>query len=327
MLVHGGAGDIPDDRDQGKINGVIAAAQAGYRILQEGGSSVEAAEAAVRCMEEDDYFNAGYGSVLTIDRRVEMDASIMDGKNLDAGAVTGITDILHPITVAKLVMTNTNHTFLGGQGAMKFAHSQAVPILFPPGQLVSPYALAGLDEYFQQRDMGRDMRFASTETVNNNKLTQLKGKKDFGEVGTVGAVVIDALGNIAAATSTGGITGKLPGRIGDSPVIGSGTYADNLFGGTSSTGHGESILKFNLAHNIIQRMEFMNENAQRATEIALEQMTARLGATAGSITIDKTGMVGKHFTSTKMAWAYQRGSEVHYGIRKNEDNILQVRSP
>lgn len=157
----------------------------------------------------------GYGSVLTFDGTVEMEASIMDGRNLKAGICTLVEDIYHPITLAKTVMLKTNHTFLGGPSVMKFARQQNFEIL-PPGSLVTEFAKEALEEYKKHHAAGLDTTNAPTEI----------GRRD--EVGTVGAVAIDSNGNLAAATSTGGITGKLSGRIGDTPVLGSGTYADNV---------------------------------------------------------------------------------------------------
>lgn len=160
----------------------------------------------------------GYGSVLNLDGNVEMEASIMDGKTLKAGCCTLVEDINHPISLARLVMEKTVHRFLGGKGVMKFAREQNVEILSPPGQLVTDYAREALEKFKEQLHKGHDVTNAPTEI----------GKRDEGGVGTVGAIAIDSQGNVAAATSTGGITGKLPGRIGDTPILGAGTYADNV---------------------------------------------------------------------------------------------------
>lgn len=160
----------------------------------------------------------GYGSVLNYDGDVEMEASIMNGSNLNAGCCTLVQDIYHPITLAKLVMLKTNHTYLGGANVNKFAREQGFEIL-PPGALVTEYAKEALEEYKEHHRLGLDVTNAPTEIGDRRR-------KD--EVGTVGAVAIDSEGNVAAATSTGGITGKLPGRIGDTPILGSGTYADNV---------------------------------------------------------------------------------------------------
>lgn len=224
VLVHGGAGDIPSSRVQGKLRGVRESAQIGYYILMQTGNVLEAVEAAVKHMELDQDFNAGYGSVLTTEGTVEMEASIMDGKTLKAGCVTGVVEIMHPITAAKKVMEKTPHNFLGFHGANRFIKQQEFEIL-QPGALVTDHAVAALEHWKEDQKSG-NLKFAKTEIGHR--------KDEKGE--TVGAVAIDQYGNIAVATSTGGITGKLPGRIGDTPVIGGGTYADNRYGGCSTTG-------------------------------------------------------------------------------------------
>lgn len=255
----------------------------------------------------------------------------MDGKTLKAGCCTLVEDINHPISLARLVMEKTVHRFLGGKGVMKFAREQNVEILSPPGQLVTDYAREALEEFKEQLQRGHDVTNAPTEI----------GKRDEGGVGTVGAIAIDSQGNVAAATSTGGITGKLPGRIGDTPILGAGTYADNvstvvsllcrlanyynfrlqLSGAVSTTGYGETIMQFNVAQRIIQRMELLKEDAQTATERVLEDMTRRLTFTAGAITIDTSGKTGIYWTSEKMAWAYQKGDKIHSGIRRGTDCV------
>lgn len=314
VLVHGGAGDIPDSRDNGKHRGTKLAVRLGYGKLLTGGSAIDAVEEAVRSMELDENFNAGYGSVLNIDGVVAMDASIMSGVNFNAGCVTLVEDILHPITLARRVMEKTNHTFFGGDGAMKFAKAQGIPILYPKGQLVTQNAKNALESFKRDQAMG-------ISTVNAKTETGHEAEKLYGEPGTVGAVAIDQFGNIAAATSTGGMTGKMVGRIGDTPLLGSGTYADNNSGGVSTTGHGESIMRYNVAQKIVQRIEFLDEDAETATRMVLEAMTDRLGQTAGAITIDASGNIGLYWTSEKMAWAYRKGDEVHYGIKKGEDFV------
>lgn len=227
-----------------------------------------------------------------------MDASIMNGATLKAGCVTGIKEILHPISVARQVM-GTPHTFLAFEGAMKFANESGFEILDPPGQLITEYSRQSLIDFLE-----------------NQKNASIHDT--FGEVGTVGAVAIDKDGNIAAATSTGGITGKWSGRVGDTPILGSGTYANNLIGAVSTTGHGETIMRYNLAHAIISRIKLLNKDAQTATEESLEEMTATMEGTAGAITIDYQGNVGIYFTSTMMAWAYQKENCVYSGIYKDQ---------
>jgi len=318
VLVHGGAGDIPDSRDNGKHRGTKMAVRLGYNVLLNGGSAIDAVEEAIKSMELDDNFNAGYGAVLNLDGVAALDASIMSGDNLNAGCVTLVEDILHPITLARRVMERTNHTFLGGEGVMQFARDQRIPILTPKGQLVTQASKDALVEFKRDQALGLSTYNAKTETGHQAI------EKTYGEVGTVGAVAIDSNGNIAAATSTGGMTGKMVGRIGDSPLIGSGTYADNNSGGVSVTGHGETIMRYNVAQKIVQRIELLGEDAQTATRAVLEAMTARLTEVAGAITIDPMGNIGYYWTSEKMAWAYLKGDQVHYGIRQGDDFIEQA---
>ncbi|XP_070506732.1 probable isoaspartyl peptidase/L-asparaginase GA20639 [Chironomus tepperi] len=239
-------------------------------------------------MELDGDFNAGYGSVLTTEKTVEMEASVMDGKTLKAGCVTGVVDIMHPITAARKVMEKTPHNFLGFHGANNFVRQQGFEIL-KPDALVTDQALDALENWKEEQKTGIT-KFAKTEIGHR--------KDERGD--TVGAVAIDQYGNIAVATSTGGITGKLPGRIGDTPVLGGGTYCDNRYGGVSTTGHGETIMKACLAHDIVKRIDYLGEDAQTATETACKNMTDRFLGTGGAITIDSKGKVGISFTSRRM---------------------------
>jgi beta-aspartyl-peptidase (threonine type) len=294
VLVHGGAGDIPDSRVPLKLTGVKKAASLGYQILKNGGSVVDAVEEAVKSMEDDEAFNAGYGSVLNLDGNVEMDASIMIGATLNSGAVTVVKDIAHPITLARRVMEKTPHFLLAGEGANRFAKEQGFPTV-PAGALVSKYAEEALENFKKYGD----------------------NRTEIGEVGTVGAVAIDSKGRLAAATSTGGINGKMVGRSSDTSIVGSGTYADDEVGAVSTTGHGESIARFCLAHAVIYEMR-NGSSASAATGKALKGMTQRLHNTAGAITIAKNGELGIDFTSRRMAWAYQIKDEMHFGIEHGQ---------
>ncbi|KAK9883286.1 hypothetical protein WA026_001469 [Henosepilachna vigintioctopunctata] len=301
LIVHGGAGDIRDSRVPEKINGVKNAAKAGYKVLLNTGSALNAVEEAVRILEDDESMNAGRGSVLNLNGEVEMDASIMVGSTLAAGAVTVVRDIPHPISLARLVMEKTPHVLLAGVGANRFAEEQGISRV-PPGSLVTDAAREALSEYKKK----------------GGTLTEIGGENENpGEVGTVGAVAIDSNGCLAAATSTGGINGKKVGRSSDTSLIGCGTYADDEIGATSTTGHGESIIKYCLAHAIIKSME-LGLDAQIATQSVLEKMTAKLDNTAGAITLSNTGKVGVAFTSKRMGWAYQKGDMLYYGIEKEE---------
>ncbi|XP_055914190.1 probable isoaspartyl peptidase/L-asparaginase GA20639 [Eupeodes corollae] len=308
LLVHGGAGDIPASRVSGKLDGIKKSLRDGFKLLNNGQSSLDAVEEAVRSMELDDNFNAGYGSCLNSDGIVEMDASIMEGKYLKAGCLTLLQDIMHPISVARKVMEKTNHTFIGGESALKFAETHNFKPL-TKGSLVTENAKLALDEFKERQAKGLDTIFSPTEL-------DKKSVEELGE--TVGAVAIDVDGNIAAATSTGGITGKMPGRIGDSPILGCGTYADNEIGGVSTTGHGETIMRFNLAQRILQLISLKQVPVQQATEDATREMTQRLIGTGGAITLDKQGEVGIYFSSERMAWGYVKDNKLIYGINKGE---------
>ncbi|KAI8436070.1 hypothetical protein MSG28_004182 [Choristoneura fumiferana] len=266
IIVHGGAGDIPQSRVKGKLDGTKAAVIAGHRVLESGGSALEAVEAAVVSMELDENFNAGYGSVLNLRGEVEMEASIMCGKSLDVGAVTLVKDFLHPISIAHKVLTESPHSLLGAEGAKIFALEKGFETV-PPESLITQQAKDALQNFLKHGEFGR---------------TEI-GLQDEGGVGTVGAVAVDAGGHVAVATSTGGMSGKAVGRIGDTPQIGSGTYADDKVGGVSTTG-----------------------------------MTERLNNTAGAITLSKDGDVGVHFSSKRMSWAYIRDTEIYYGIEPDE---------
>ncbi|KAL5277588.1 hypothetical protein ACFFRR_002672 [Megaselia abdita] len=301
IIVHGGAGEITDARVPGKHAGVKVSVKIGYEILKNGGSALSAVEMAVNSMEKDENFNAGYGSCLNTNGDVEMEASIMNGKTLRGGCCTLIHDIMHPISVARKVMEKTNHNFIGGESAMKFASEQGFEIL-PKGSLVTGDAKRALEQFLLSQQRGDNNEFSRTEL-------------DKHEPGTVGAVAIDKNGNIAVATSTGGISGKIPGRIGDTPILGCGTYADNEVGGVSTTGHGETIMRYNLAQRILSEMRYRGASAQEATAVQTEAMTKRLIGTGGAITLGKNGEIGIHHTSKRMSWAYiSEPNELHFGI-------------
>lgn len=297
IVVQGGAGDIPDGRVQGKLSGVAAAAGAGRRVLEAGGSALDAVEAAVRTMELDENFNAGYGSVLTSEGRVEMEAAVMEGARLGAGAVTLLDNVPHPVSAARLVMERTRHVLLGGDGARAVVREHALPEC-RPSDLVTEWARRAL-----QPDGAAE------------------GRTEVG--GTCGAVAVDARGDVAAATSTGGMSGKLPGRIGDTPQLGAGTYADNDTAAVSATGHGDAILRWGVAMRVCLAVG-AGEPAPTAARRVLDQMTARLGHTAGLVAVTPAGDVAVHHTSPRMAWAYTRPQHphMHLGIEQGQHDIL-----
>lgn len=310
VLVHGGAGDISESTIPTKKYGVKLAARIGYETLKSTGSVVDAVQQAVEYLESDPNYNAGYGGVLTWDGDVEMDAAIMNGYDLNAGCVSVAKDIMHPIALARSVMDKTRHKYLAGDGAMAYAKSDGFEFL-PQGSLVTDNAKKALEDF--KNSFNNASRYIEEIT--------------FGSPGTVGAVAIDAFGNVAAATSTGGITGKMPGRIGDSPILGGGTYADNNSGCVSATGNGETIMRYNVASRILALTEYFQLTAQEATIKVLDEMTIRFNQTAGVISIDPKGNLGIYFTSRRMSWAYQRGGELHFGVDKDEDNVEIVGEP
>lgn len=287
VLVHGGAGDIPDESIPAKLDGVKRAVANGFKILESGGSALDAAQAAVEVMEEDPAFNAGKGAVLNLDGEIEMDAIVMEGTNLKVGSVGAVRNILHPIALARLVLEKCPHVMLVGEGANRFAETVGMETI-PAYRLVTQAAIDALENF-----------------INNSgdAVTELGYN---GGVGTVGAVVVDKNGQVAVATSTGGTTGKLPGRVGDTPIPGSGGYADDKIGAVSTTGKGESIMRVCLSHRILNLME-QGKSAREATEEALKYMGSTVGDTAGAITVSNTGDVGIYFISNRMAWAYKKG--------------------
>ena len=289
IVVHGGAWGIPDDQVDDNIAGVKEAARQGWKILQKGGSALDAIVAAVNSLEDNPIFDAGIGSVLTEDGTVEMDALIMDGSSLEAGAVAGLRDVRYPIRLARLVMEETPHVFMIGEGANRLAEEFKVERI-TQDELVTEGARKELEEWLKDRRFG--------ETFGHD---------------TVGAVALDSMGNLAAATSTGGVTGKKIGRVGDVPIVGSGGYADNRVGAVSSTGDGESILKVNLAKLVLTYMD-AGMDIQEAAEKALGYMHVRVKGNGGLIAVDTQGKVAHAFTTKRMSWAAIKEDKLESGI-------------
>jgi beta-aspartyl-peptidase (threonine type) len=271
LLIHGGAGADPAlGREELRL-GIRDAVAAGWAVLREGGGAVAAVEAAVGAMEDHPRFNAGRGSVLTADGTVEMDASIMEGDALRNGAVACVTAMRHPVTLARLIMEEGRHSFFVGEGAMARARALGVPEC-DPEELVT------------------DARRQQLESAVENTGGNTGG-------GTVGAVALDRRGLIAAATSTGGIAGKLPGRVGDSPLIGCGTYAESTAGGVSCTGDGEAIIRVVLARRTIEILKAAGD-PMHACRIAMDVLVEEGGGGGGLICIDWRGRLGwAHSTS------------------------------
>ncbi|XP_052767390.1 isoaspartyl peptidase/L-asparaginase-like [Mya arenaria] len=301
IIVHGGAWTIPDDIVEGSRAGTKAAARAGYAVLSSGGTAIDAIQAAIRVLEDDPCFDAGTGSVLTAKGDVEMDAVIMDGRTLKSGAVACVHNIKNPIELARKVMEKTDHCLLVGPGADLFAEEVGIKRV-PTESLVSAEAVRELEFYHANYDC----------TVHD--LFRQRGSSH----DTVGAVALDVNGNVAYGTSTGGISCKKPGRVGDSPIIGAGGYADNDVGGISCTGHGESISKVVLAHQVITAMK-TGTDAQEAADKALANMASRVDGYGGVIVLGREGDVALSFTTERMSWAWAKEGTIHSGVNPGED--------
>ena len=293
LVVHGGAGtilrqDMTPELEEAYLRGLTAALEAGFAVLQRSGTAVEAVTAAVFVMEDNILFNAGRGSVFTKKGLQEMDAAIMDGATLAAGAVAGVRNIRNPIELAVEVMRHSNHVFLSGKGAIDFAISRGIRL--------EP------DEYFFSQfryDQWKAMRDSDNYSLDHThqRLDELMRDRKFG---TVGAVACDSYGNIAAATSTGGMTNKKFGRIGDSPVIGAGTYANNRTCAISSTGHGEPFLRTVAAYDVSCLMEYGGLGLQEAMDIVVNQKLPRIEGEGGMIGVDARGNTAMLFNSAGM---------------------------
>jgi L-asparaginase / beta-aspartyl-peptidase len=295
LAIHGGAGtiersNVTPEREREYRAGLERALTAGYEILKRGGSSLDATEAAVRVLEDDPHFNAGKGSVFTSAGTNEMDAAIMDGKTLAAGAVASLKHIKNPISLARLVMEKSGHVMMDSEGAEAFAKENGI-------ELVD-------QKYFFTQD-----RWDALQKIKaaEKSRTSGVGKKllitDQDRHGTVGAVALDQNGNLAAATSTGGTTNKRPGRVGDSPVIGAGTYANNATCAVSATGDGEYFIRATVGRDVSALMEYRGMSLKEAAQAALEK-AARLGGTGGLIAIDQQGNVTLPFNTAGMYRGY-----------------------
>lgn len=272
LVIHGGAGVIERNRLTPEKDRDIRAALdralvAGSAVLERGGSALDAVEAAVQLLEDDPNFNAGRGAVFTYEGTIEHDAAIMDGRDRRAGAITGSTHTRHPVTLARRVMENSPHVFLRGLGADQFSTEQGLEQV-PNEWFHTP----------ERRRQWEEFRARPSAEAFDIDL----------KYGTVGAVALDREGNVAAATSTGGLTGKRWGRIGDSPIIGAGTYADNRACAVSATGAGEFFIREGVAHEICARLRFTQDSPQQAADIVMAEMHA-LGGTGGVIVVTPGG--------------------------------------
>jgi len=276
VLVHGGAGSRDPDELEPSRTGCRAAAERAAAILRAGGTALDAVQAAVEALEDDPVFNSATGGALTLAGTLELDASIMDGRDLRAGAVCALPPHRHPIAIARAVLEDGRHVLYAGEGAVAFARAAGfVPA--DPESMITAHARAQLERF---------LRTGEQPPQGN----------------TVGAVARDRHGRLAAATSTGGTTGKRPGRVGDTPIIGAGTYADDLSGAASATGKGEGILRVALCTRVVDALA-MERSAERAAREALANLADRVGTEAGVIAVGRDGSLGWARTTSAMPWA------------------------
>ena len=319
LIVHGGAWDIPDDEVAEHQAGCRAALEAGWQVLDRGGAALDAVEAAVRVLEDAPIFDAGVGSVLNRDGDVELDAAIMDGPSLRSGAVAAVRRVRNPITLARRVL-ESQVILLVGTGAERFAESVGIPFC-DPAELIIERERARWQELLKQEDFRSQDAFGARQ---GDKETRGQGDEDASNLpvspspgllvspapplthpgDTVGCVALDRAGRLAAGTSTGGTANKLPGRVGDSPLIGAGLYADNQTGGCSTTGWGESIMKVLLAKTATDLIG-AGHDPMAAARQAIDILARRVGGLGGCILLDSAGRIGFAFNTPRMAYAYR----------------------
>jgi beta-aspartyl-peptidase (threonine type) len=296
-VVHGGAWAIPDDTVQDHLAGVQKALAQGWRILEGGGNALDAVESAIVSMEDDETFDAGRGSFLTRDGRVQLDALMMDGANLRAGGVGCVERIRNPIQAARLVLDKSPHVYFVAEGAERFAHEHGMQ-LCRNEELVIEREIRRLKKAQEKEAAGQpDLTFAGPQSSHD----------------TVGAVALDANGNLAAGTSTGGTLNKAPGRVGDSSLIGCGCYADNLSAAGSCTGWGEPIMKLVLAKWAADRVR-TGGAPDLVVQEAMQYLQKRLNGHGGMILLDQRGRFGIAHNTPRMAWAYKNTQREKAGI-------------
>ncbi len=284
IAVHGGAGNITpsniSEDDQARYKQELKAAlDIGKKVLSSGGSSLDAVERVIRYLEDCPLFNAGKGAVFTHDGRNELDAAIMDGRDLNAGTIAGVGDIKNPVSVARMVMEQSPHVMMVGKGASLFAKEHGAEIVD------SSY-------FFTEK------RWKSLQ----------KALEKSGKMGTVGCVALDEHGNLAAATSTGGMTNKMYGRVGDVPIIGAGTYANNKTCALSATGHGEYFIRYTVTHDISALMEYKGMSLQKAAEKVINDKLEKVDGRGGVIGVDKNGNIALVMNTTGMFRAFARST-------------------
>jgi L-asparaginase / beta-aspartyl-peptidase len=297
IVIHGGAGTIrkenmSDELEKEYLDALHQALNIGEEILENGGTSLEAVEKTIRFLEDSPLFNAGKGAVFTNEGKNELDASIMDGSDLSAGAIAGVTTVKNPISLAKAVMENSEHVLLIGQGAEKFAEINELEIVDPA--------------YFFTQN-----RFDGLQRA-------LEKERKDDKYGTVGCVALDRYGNIVAGTSTGGMTNKKFNRVGDVPIIGAGTYANNKTCGISCTGHGEFFIRYTVAHDVSALMEYQHLSLSAAAKKVVQEKLVKAGGSGGLVGLDSKGNITMEFNSEGMYRGYAKPNERFVGIYANQ---------
>jgi len=302
LMVHGGAGALDNVRDSKTalryLESIRRILEHGREVMELGGSALQAVETCASLLEDDPVFNAGCGSVLNENGKVEMDAAIMDGRDLSAGAVAAVDNIANPVQLARLVMTESEHVMLIAEGAMRFADHcgmERVP-----------------EDYFYTPDRVEQLRQARLKHRMMLDHDDSEIDSEDQKYGTIGAIARDPNGNLAAATSTGGIVNKRMGRVGDSPIVGAGVYADNETCAVSATGFGEDFMRTVIAKTIADFIMMQGMNAEKATRAGIEYLTRKVKGRGGVIVIDKDGNCSSDFTTNKMIHGWiEKGGETN----------------
>jgi len=304
LVIHGGAGNITPDKLAPELEakfreGLLAALAAGEEVLKAGGAALDAITVSIQVLEDSPLFNAGRGAVFTAEGKNELDSSIMDGRNLDAGAVSGVKNIRNPILLARAVMERSPHVMMQGHGAEAFAEISGIET----ADDAYFFTEHRWEQYQNARNKGLDPALDHDGSAREDKNDQASPGGPLDEdhkFGTVGAVALDKHGNLAAGTSTGGMTLKMHGRVGDSPIIGAGTYANNASCAVSATGHGEFFIRATVARNICALMEYGGLSLQQAADRIVMGELVDLGGNGGVIAVDKDGNIATPFNTTGM---------------------------
>lgn len=314
LVIHGGAGNITRqnlsaEKEAAYQEGLNAALVVGFAVLEKGGSSLDAVEAAVRALEDNPLFNAGKGAVFTSEGKNELDAAIMDGATLKAGAVASVSTIRNPVTAARAVMERSEHVMLVGRGAEKFAQEKGLETVAPEYFYTEPR--------FKQLQKAKAAEHPQLDHSPDTSGSALPIFMEGNKFGTVGAVALDKFGNLAAATSTGGMTNKRYGRVGDAPIIGAGTYANNQTCAVSATGHGEFFIRYAVAHDISAIMAYQRKTLGKAASKVVMEKLVKAGGEGGVIALDRKGNVAMPFNSEGMFRGYKTAQTTAVKIFKD----------